>query len=178
MKDHTTYGVDPERLARLLAIGIESADGQNNLGDGRFPAELLQAMLASKLSLDPAVLDSLPAVLNRSCDELHPLPDRTIGDLVLDAKTDLAVIKALKEYGKELVGFQRLEAKQAAATVIYYAAIANAMVFHGQKITEHSYPKLQQAYAKLEQTVWIPSELKKLFRKAHAVCGQQIEKPE
>jgi len=178
VKDDTTYGLSPERLARLLAIGLQSRDGQNNPAAGRTPAEIAREMLASKLPLDPDASDSLPAILNRACKDLLALSHRTISDLLLHPNTDLAVIKTLKDYGKELVRLRRRETEQAAATVIYYAAIASALVFHRQKITDHSYPKLRKAYAKLGETPWIPSRLKNLFRKAQALCAQHTEKPE
>jgi len=173
VKDDTTYGLSPERLARLLAIGLQGRDGENNPYAGRTPAEIVREMLASKLPLDPDASDSLPAILNRACKDLLALSHRTISDLLLHPNTDLAVIKTLKDYGKELVRLRRRETEQAAATVIYYAAIGSALVFHGQKITDHSYPKLRKAYAKLEESPWIPDELKDLFRKARTVCREE-----
>jgi hypothetical protein len=92
---------------------------------------------------------------------------QTLRDLLLDSKTDLAVIKTLKDYGKKLVRRGGPEAKQAAATVIYYAAIASALVFHAHKITQHSCQTL------LEQKPWVPPELKDLFRRAKAACHQR-----
>jgi len=65
-----------------------------------------------------------------------------------------------------------------AETVIYYASIAGALVFHQEKITQHSYGKLQEAYADLEQKKWIPSDLKDLFKREKAVCRQQKGKVE
>ena len=65
------------------------------------------------------------------------------------------------------------EADQATATVVYYAAIASALLFHQRRITEHTYDKLEKAYGDLEQKDWIPSELKELFRKAKAACQER-----
>jgi hypothetical protein len=172
-KDETTYGLSPERLARLLAIGLQSADDLNNLSTGRGPGEILMEMLTLELPLGPAVPDSLPAVLNRPCDEMLGVARQTLRDLLLDSKTDLAVIKTLKDYGKKLVRRGGPEAKQAAATVIYYAAIASALVFHAHKITQHSCQTLREAYAELEQKPWVPPELKDLFRRAKAACHQR-----
>jgi len=172
VKDKTTFGLSPERLARLLAIGLESSEGQHNSGATRSPADVLQEMLTGKLPLDLAMPDSLPAVLKRPCDELLAVAGRTMCDVLLNSGTDLAVIKALKNYGKELVRCGGPKAKQAAATVIYYAAIGSALVFHQNRITGHSYEKLEETYADLQQRPWIPSELKDLFRRALAICQQ------
>ncbi|MDP2897086.1 MAG: hypothetical protein Q8Q12_11105 [bacterium] len=169
MKEETTYGVSPKRLVRLLAIGLEKNDGENNLGDMRTPADELRDMLGAKLPLDPAKSDSLPAILKRPCDEMLSAYGQTIGYLLLSPKTDLNVIRTLKDYFKELVSRRPPNAKQAAAIVVYYAAIASALVFHRQKISRHSYDKLHQAYTELEQKPWVPSELKCLFEKAGAI---------
>jgi len=161
VKEQTTYGQTPERLARLLAIGVRDSNCKGNPGAGRTPAQVLRDMLSSDLPLDPAMPDSLPAVLN----------------WLLGSRTDLAVIKTLKDYSKELVRRGESEAKQAAATAIYYAAIASALVFHQHKITQHSSKRLDEAYTELERKPWIPSELKDLFKRARAVSGQPKQEP-
>lgn len=173
MKEQTTYGLSPKRLARLLAIGLEREPGENNLAETRTPADELRDMLGAKLPLDPAKSDSLPAVLKRPCDEMLSAYGQTIGYLLLSPKTDLNVIRTLKDYTKELVSRRPPNARQAAAIVVYYAAIATALLFHHHKITQHSYEKLQKAYTDLEQKPWVPPELKDLFQKARAACHQR-----
>ena len=176
MKKETTYGLTPRRLARLLSLGLRKSRGRKGARQDQTPAVALRERLSRKLVLDPTVSDSLPAVLNRPCHELFPAADRTMSDLLTDSRTDPAVIRAIKDYAGELARRSGPEAKQAAAIVIYYAAIAAALVFHNQSITDHSYEKLHDAYGKLEQEPWIPSELKDLFRKAHALCEQHRRK--
>jgi len=178
MKEETTYGMSPERIARLLAIGLEKTDREDDLLATGTPAEALEDMMVGALPLDPAMPDSLPGVLKQPCEEMLASAGQTMSDFLLSPKTDLAVIKTLKDYGKELVRFGNREAWRAAATVIYYAAIASALAFHHQKITQRSYGKLQEAYADLEQKPWIPSELKDLFRKARKVCRQRRRRAE
>ncbi len=175
-KEETTYGLSPKHLARLLAIGLEKDDGENNLGDVRTPAEELRHILGAKLPLDPAKSDSIPAILNRPCGEFLPAAGRSIGDVLLDPTTDLAIIRTLKDYGKQLVRRSDTKSRQAAATVIYYAAIAGALVFHRQKISRHSYEKLNEAYAQLREKPWVPSELKDLFKKAQEICEKRKTK--
>jgi len=177
VKEQTTYGQTPERLARLLAIGVRDSNCKGNPGAGRTPAQVLRDMLSSDLPLDPAMPDSLPAVLNWPSDKVLAAASQTMNDLLLGSRTDLAVIKTLKDYSKELVRRGESEAKQAAATAIYYAAIASALVFHQHKITQHSSKRLDEAYTELERKPWIPSELKDLFKRARAVSGQPKQEP-
>jgi len=173
VKEETTYGLSPKQLAKLLAIGLQDGDGKSNSGMSRGPGEMLQEILAAEPPLDPSAPDSFPAILNRPCDELLPTVGRTTSDLLLDSKTDLSVMKTLKDYYKALARPGGPEAKQAAVTVIYYAAIASALVFHAHKITKHPYQTLREAYAELEQKPWVPPELKDLFRRAKAACHQR-----
>lgn len=176
MKNDTTYGLSPELLARLLAVGLPDNNAQGNTGASRTPAQVLQDMLHGKLPLDPALPDSLHAVLNWPSDKVLAATDRTVNDLLLDSSTDLAVLKTLKDYAKALVRRGGPQTKQAAATVVYYGAIASALVFHRRRITEHSYEKLREAYEELERKAWIPSELKDLFQRARSFCKERKEK--
>ncbi len=173
MKEETTYGLSPKRLARLLAIGLEKDDGENNPADTRTPAEELRHILGAKVTLDPAKSDSIPAILKRPCDEMLSACGQTIGYLLLSPETDLNVIRTLKDYFKELVSRRPPNAKQAASIVLYYAAIASALVFHRHKISHHSYEKLNEAFAQLNEKPWIATELKALLKRAQEICEKR-----
>lgn len=172
MKDESTYGLSPENLGRLLAMGLKNGDVKEGLGSGHATGEVLQDMLSRELPLDPTMPDSFPAVLKRPCRELRPVADQTVHDLLLNPGTDAAIIETVKEYGKQLAHRAGSEAARVAATTIYYAAIASVLVFHQHKISHHSYEKLDKAFTKLERKPWVWPELKDLFQKARALCRQ------
>jgi len=83
----------------------------------------------------------------------------------------------VKEYSKTLASRGRPKANQLAGKAIYYAAIASALVFHDRRITQPSYEKLQEAYARLDEKPWGFSKLNELFRRVRAVCRQEMEAP-
>lgn len=176
MEKETTYGLSPEQLARLLAMGLNQEDDRQSGEDSSTRADVLEEMLTSELSLDPAVPRSLPAVLKRPCEELPGVTGRTLGQLLLNPQCDLGIIRTLKDYGKAMSRARAPEAEQAAAVIIYYAAIASALLFHGQRITQHSWGKLHAAYAQLNRKPWITPELKELFQKARVLCQQKMDK--
>lgn len=178
MKKETTYGASSEGLSRLLPIGVEKPHAGENPGSDPTPAELLQKILTDKLPLDPAVPHSLPAVLKWPGHELLAASGHTMAHLLLSSETDLAVIKTIKDYGKELVRRGASDCERAAGTAIYFAAIASALVFHQERITQHSNEKLHEAFSKLQQKPWIPSELGNLFQWAREKCDQQKGKLE
>ena len=169
VEKETTYGLSPEQLARLLAMGLNQEDDRQSGEDSSTRADVLEEMLTSELSLDPAVL-------KRPCEELPGVTGRTLGQLLLNPQCDLGIIRTLKDYGKALSGASAPEAEQAAAVIIYYAAIASALLFHGQRITQHSWGKLHAAYAQLNRKPWITPELKGLFQKARVLCQQKMDK--
>lgn len=172
MKEETTYGLSPDRLARLLALGLQDSEKEEESPEDQSSGEVLQEMLDRELSVDPATPDSLAAVLKRPPDEVVA-GTQTLGDSLLGSETHLEVIKTLKDYGKELVRSEGSEARKAAATAIYYAAIGSALLFHNRKITQHSFEKLEEAFADLEQKDWIPPDLQDLFLRALAACQEQ-----
>ena len=45
--------------------------------------------------------------------------------------------------------------KRAAATAVYYAAIGAALVLHRHRITQHSYAKLDEGFAELQDKPWM-----------------------
>ena len=62
-----------------------------------------------------------------------------------------------------------------AAVVVYYAAIAYALVVHNIKITKFSLKDLCNAFSLLSNTEWIPPFLSSLFGKAREYCQNSSE---
>lgn len=73
-----------------------------------------------------------------------------MGATLVDPKSALALIETLKDYNKSLVRHAPREDEQAAESALYYAAIANALVFRKHKITQHWHEKVQKDYTVLE----------------------------
>ena len=172
MKKKTAYGLSPRQIIRLLAIGKKGGDAPTGAGVSKTPAEILGGILSSTLPLDPDSPNSLPVVLDWTGRKVLSASGRKIGDLLVEPKTDLEVLRGLKEYGKTMASGTSAKAKQAAATAIYYAAIASILVFHEHKISHHSYERLDKAFTKIERKPWVWPELKDLFQKARAFCRQ------
>jgi hypothetical protein len=172
VKKGTAYKLSPDQLARLLSMGLKTTDRKKGGGSNPTAAQVLKDILSGELPLDPSQPDSLPTVLNWPPDQVLAAAGSSMSDLLLDSSTDLAVFKTLKEYAKGLIRRGGPDAKQAAATVIYYAAIAGALVFHNRRVTDHSYEKLHGAYEKLVRKPWIPDELKDLFKRARIICEE------
>jgi hypothetical protein len=172
MTGKATDSTSPERLAQLLAMGLRDHHSGGNPGDTETLTEVLDDMLDAQLPLDPTLPNSLPTVLNWTSEEVLSAARRSIRELLLVPETHLDVIATLKNYSKGLVRRATPGDEKTAVRVIYYAAIATGLVFHGRKITRHSFETLHGAFTELDKKTWIPSDLKDLFAQAQAVCRQ------
>ena len=57
---------------------------------------------------------------------------------------------------------------------VYYAAIASGLVFHGRKITEHSYAHLMEAFQSLSGEKWLQEGLVDILKPAHEFCKDRV----
>ena len=148
MNEKSTLALTGVQLARLLAL----AAGKGDEGPSEPPTAegKLRALLRQSVAGEPGA--------------------RTVADVLLGRETDLAALRALKDRAKTLVRAAAAEADDAAATTVYYAAIARALVDHGERLSRHSAEKLAEAFSKLERMSWMPPDLIALFAKARTRC--------
>lgn len=170
MDKEPTAGLKPEQLARLLGVGTSGGGSGDRASTTQTTNEALRDRLDGAMPLDAAMVNALPAIVGRLCQELLPLTDRPLGEVLLDPKSDLDVIKAIKEYGKHLSARESLEPQHASAIALYYGAVASALVFHDKKISKHSYGSLERSFATLMGKRWMAPQLSNLLAKARKIC--------
>ncbi len=175
-KKSTTFGLGPEKLARLLNIGSDISETENDVDQKEKKAELLHDWLAATLPLDAVLLETLPTILQRLCRQLQPHVGEPFGNLLKEPKTDILVIRKIKDYSKKLVTSAKSEAEHDAATAIYFAAIASALLFHDRKITTFSYKSLDESFSKLINEKWIAKDIAELFSRACRACRQKSKR--
>lgn len=129
-------------------------------------AELLRERLAGVLPVDEIIVASLPGILGRLRRELLPLHTRLLNEVLLDPATDISALNRIKDYGKNSAARSTSSQEHDTAVAIYFAAIANALVFHDQKISTHSYATLKLSFTELADKPWMSPELVSLFGKA------------
>jgi hypothetical protein len=178
--EHTTFGLSREKLARLWEVGDDTPAGQDGSTEEQKKAELLRDRLAEPLLLDPTATRMLPETLSFVLEQFRPLMGCSVGDLLLDPDTDPSVVWQIKDRYKERaqpavrVAGQSCssELEREVATVIYYAAIANALSFHEEsllrddKITTFSYKELNEHFSRLLNIPWLTPDLVGLFKRA------------
>lgn len=167
-------GLKKEKLAEIWQIGSNLSDSAD-VSQDQMKTEQLREYLAASLPLDAETTQLLPKGLGRLCQELRPFTGMTIGNLLLDKNTDIETIRYIKELGKKQENAASSEAERAAATALYYAAIAHALVYHEQKITEFPYQDLDTWFNSLLMHNWITPGVSELFKQAQAFCARQAE---
>jgi len=171
MAEASTYGLEPQKLAELIA----ACAGAKRWGKpDSTPKQLFDELFCGEVVLDTTDPESIPAVLKRPCDEMLAVAGHSILDLILAPSADIAILKCLKDYGKAFVRRAPGEAENTVATMLYYAAIAAALVRHERKITSLSYESMVQSFAELGEKPWLPQELKALLRAAGNACRRKI----
>jgi len=165
-----TQADQPDRLADLLHIGLE-ADLQGPLHPDEQKESLLRARLAGTLPLEKEALDVLPIVVG----QLLPLGGGSLGRALLDADTPLEVLQKIKDHGKRLALAGKSEAEHAAATTVYFAAIASAILFHGHRITTYSYGALAEHFGRLIDKRWMDPKLARHLAKARRKCKRKAK---
>ena len=173
MRKDSTLGLSPAKLARLLGITLDSGSGEVGENSTQNTSELIQAHLAGTLPFDTTVIEELPAIIGRLRNDLIAHAGKTLGGVLTDPESDLDTIKKVRQHAKKMASRRNSKAKHAVAIAIYFAAIANALIFHETKITTHSYESLKASFGDLAVKQWMPDELVRLFTKASKRCRKK-----
>ncbi|MCP4614239.1 MAG: hypothetical protein GY845_36605 [Planctomycetes bacterium] len=174
-KDSTTFGLKPDKLAQLWNMGGKMDRGKNEESNDQTKAELLRDRLAQKIPLDHVVAQILPKALAQICKDIQPFTGNSYGILLNDPLTDVTIIKKIKDNTKKLSQYINSDTEYDVITVIYYAAIASALIYHDQRITSFSYSHLNDKYISLLENTWLTSDLRNMFQKALNCCGQKMK---
>ena len=172
-EESTTHDMNVEQLRRLFHIGSDMNKSVRKRGRTHQKADLLSRSLSQPLPLDKSQMDILPSALGQLCHSIGLLAGETISELLSDPSTDIAAIKRLKHYSKELSAQATSTAENDVAIAIYYASIAHALVFHDRRITRFSYERLENSFRCLVREKWISRDVSILLKAAGRYCKKK-----
>jgi len=175
MDNDQTSDMGPEQLARLFGITLDTLSNETDETAADTSAQLLEARLAGVLALDTTVLHNLPAVIAQLDKDIFTGPGLPLGRVLTDPKSDIQTIKNIKRYAKNISSNKNHQAQHTVAIAVYYAAIANALLFHNAKITTHSDEALKAQFKKLSDKPWMSKDLAHLFTKAAKQINTQLD---
>ena len=176
---NSTFGLSYDKLARLWELSHNIPAGQDKITEEQKKTELLLDRLAEPMPLDPTVTSTFPETLSYILEQFRPFVDCSVGNLLLDPDTDPSVIWQIKEYYRGKAESYPSERERQVSTIIYYAAIASALLFHEEflfkeeKITKLSYEELEKFFSQLLDIHWLTPELVKLYKRAHTICRKR-----
>jgi hypothetical protein len=173
-KDSSTFGLKPDKLAQLWNMGNKMDQDKSEEIDDQTKADLLCDRLAQKIPFDHVVAHLLPKALAQVCKDIQPFTGNSYGILINDPLTDVTVLKKIKDNNKKLSHHISSDAEYDVIMVIYYAAIASALVYHDQLITSFSYGHLNGKFNSLLENTWLTSDIRDLFQKALNCCNQKM----
>ena len=164
----TTFGLKPQKIIELLKISRDSDSGSVNVVQNK--SDLISEKLNDTVPIYFSAEKRPVRRLRRLQHTIAVLSGEPIGKLLQNPKTDIILIKIIKDYCRKLSSLTESEAEHHVYNTIYYAAIAHAIVYHDTKITNYSYEKLRDSFYYLLRQNWIPDNLIDLFKKVAKIC--------
>jgi hypothetical protein len=172
-EESAAHDINPEQLKCLFGIGRDTKDSDQQKGLSRQKADMLSRSLSQPLPLDKSQIDVLPSALGQLCHSIGLLAGEAIGELLSNPSTGIAAVRKIKHYSKQLSAQAKSTAENDVAIVMYYAAIAHALVFHGHRITRFSFERLDNSFSCLIKERWISRDLSVLLKAASKYCKEK-----
>jgi hypothetical protein len=167
--------LNSEQNTRLLRLGLQSNPDTAGHTAGIDRTDLLLDVLASKLPTDPAIIETLPTLLRSLSEELQSVSGEPLGALLCSPETKIVRIRRIKDFARQLGTSAKDNIEREVALVVYFAAIANALIYHNAKISQYSHAELAQSFETLSTHHWIPPNFCKLFTKAQQHCNKKVQ---
>ena len=156
---------------RLLNLALEGDSPAGAPNKDEQKGDLLRNILRCALPLE-APASSTAVSSGPSYGGLRTVAGPPLGELLLNRTADVVVLKCIKEYAKALGKNAKSGIERDVFLAVYFAAIAAALVFHAERITEHFEGNLAQFLRSFANAAWIPTDLVDLFRKAISSCQE------
>ena len=163
-----------EQSTHLLRLCLRGDLQRPDETEEKNRASILLDVLESKLPVNPALLESLPPVLQALSAELKSVSGRPLGDLLQDAQTKTAVLRRIKDFAKGMGTAVNDPVERDVGLAVYFAAIASALVFREARISQYSFQDLAQSFETLAEHDWITPDLHRLFGRACEYCKRKI----
>ncbi len=168
--DTNTYRLNPNSISQLFKLCEQPDEAEPASQPDYERMRHLRDLLADVPPLNGNALTGVPDILRHLHHTLPRMFGRSVRQILHDPLTSVAELRSVKDHAKILVSKAQTESEHEAAGIIYYAAIAHALVRHDIRITRHSYRQLVDSFAALLTGEWIPQDLKDLFGQARTVC--------
>ena len=163
------FELAPRKIARILSLTLASDREDNDLGNADV-AGLLDRCLHARLPVeDFGELTWTDLVANLTADQ-EASRGTVLADVLTASGSSLKSIRSIRRCAKQRAARNAMDPEYSVAITLYFAAIANALLFHGTKITTYSYDSLETSFNRLVSKPWMPEELGNLLTEARGYC--------
>lgn len=170
------FDLTQDQKSRLLKLGCRSKSHERSPDNKQRKTDMLYDVINGPLPVDPSLVNSLPVVVRGLSSRLRSLAGERIGNLLQNPATDITTITRIRQYAKESGTSTDSEDTREIFLAVYYAAIASALLFHNEKITQHSYADLEKFFYSFLKSDWILDELVSLFTRAQKYCLEKTQR--
>jgi len=146
--------------------------GTENM-EGRTVEEMLSSMLWRRLPQGDEP-NSVLFCRDLSDEELAELNHWTLLELLMDCDAPLWALETLRDYGRHLADQSSDDQVRSCGSVLHLAAIAAALLSHGEKITAHSYMTIADQCRRLRLRRELPTQIVNLFEQVAFYCRPRI----
>ena len=172
-KKLNNMNLDDKQTTRLLKLGLSDSDIPACKDLESYRKECLSDLLNSKLPVDEIFTKMLPFFIKSLSEELVTISGFSLRDCLTNPEIKLAILIRIKDYTKNLGKTSDNKIKREVSKIIYFAAVAAALVFHENKISEYPYKYLLRSFKFCRQKDWIPKELIDIFDIAIGECEKK-----
>ncbi|MCL2701489.1 MAG: hypothetical protein FWE88_07330 [Phycisphaerae bacterium] len=109
-----------------------------------------------------------------STEELEELNHWTILEILTDCDAPLWALETLRDYGKYWAEIAGDDTIRTCGAVLHQAAVAAALLSHGQKITAHTYLHIAEQCRRHRLRRELPSQIVNLFEQVAFYCRPRI----
>jgi hypothetical protein len=169
MDKKTLFSWKPQQLSQLFNIG---SDAEIPTGE-KLKSDYLDRILSQNLPLDKTAIDLLPVLIRPFSSTMGFFVDEPLITFLLNPVTNPDLLRQVKKFAKNSMSAAVSSAQREAAAVVYYAAIAGALLLYGQRISRLSYHQLVYTFSQLKEKKWILAELRTLFGKACIIAKEK-----
>jgi len=165
MADTEKPAFDPSEIAEVLNWGLIEGDPEQD-EDPTLADQIKRDALTDMLAISLADINCSVDALTRISVTLQPNHPGNISGVLQDEASELESLSHIKDYAKQRTKSLSHGPEFEAATVIYFAAIANALCYHGQNISKNTPEKLSRSFRQFSDPSWIAPPLRVLFQQA------------
>ena len=173
MTKKSIYGLKPSQLGRLLSVSACVPESVSDVSDDEIKAVMLRDLLGRRPADEPDLQEALRSISAQATGRAPHTLGRSLRELLLDPQSDTTILRAIKDHNKRLSAIVTSGSQTLITRILYYAAIAAALVHHGERITKYSWENLAERFSLLAQRTWIDDDIKGLFARAAEGCRQR-----